>query len=295
MNATVSQLDILVRDNKKVLEPMRHRLERNCEPFPSLRDCAKQLHKLMKVVWSCACKPAHKANIQLKIRDSDCIPSFHVLFSFAEKPSLLDTTQLSWHDTEFIQVDRGGTWPPSGCTGQEDPNNSIAKLASNLTKSSMIARSIVASSLQTISPSKLPPPKSSLSNGKHKRSILNGKTSQFEDSSKLNKMNLQENMIKHQMKTLKERSNLHVSPIISEPNLTDITDICAFLSSCRRMKHVTQHVGSLTGDCRQFEVRAHEEEHVAGIGSEKAFYVMATYFRGNRISKGSDPCTSQEC
>ena len=27
---------------------------------------------------------------------------------------------------------------------------------------------------------------------------------------------------------------------------------------------------------------------VAGIGSEKAFYVMATYFRGNRISKGSD-------
>ena len=37
------------------------------------------------------------------------------------------------------------------------------------------------------------------------------------------------------------------------------------------------------------------ELRVAGIGSEKAFYVMATYFRGNRISKGLDPCTSQEC
>ena len=52
------------------------------------------LHRALNDGWSCACNDSHSANLELEIRDSNSMPSFHLLFPSSASADLV------WHETE---------------------------------------------------------------------------------------------------------------------------------------------------------------------------------------------------
>ncbi|CAD6571137.1 MAG: hypothetical protein ASARMPREDX12_004140 [Alectoria sarmentosa] len=91
-------LNSLTKDSLD-LEPTRLGRRRGGEPFRKIRDCARSLHNVLQLSWSCACGSPHSADLRLEMRESDAAPSFRVLFPHASGPSPSQPDLFIWRET----------------------------------------------------------------------------------------------------------------------------------------------------------------------------------------------------
>ena len=88
------------------LEPTRLARRRGTEPFRKVRDCARDLHVIFRERWCCTCNYTHGANLQLETRNTECTPSFRVLFPSVAS-SQTQSLNTIWKETVIRPVDEG--------------------------------------------------------------------------------------------------------------------------------------------------------------------------------------------
>ena len=88
------------------LEPTRMARRRGTEPFRKVRDCARDLHVVLRERWCCTCNYTHGANLQLETRNTESSPSFRVLFPSVGS-SQTQSSHTIWKETVIRPVDEG--------------------------------------------------------------------------------------------------------------------------------------------------------------------------------------------
>ena len=91
------------------LEPIRLSRRRGTEPFQKIRDCARSLHSVLKLGWSCTCRSPHSANLRLETRDVESAPSFRVMFPSANASSSTQPMQMTWKETVIRPMEHLGS------------------------------------------------------------------------------------------------------------------------------------------------------------------------------------------
>ena len=88
------------------LEPTRMARRRGTEPFRKVRDCARDLHFVLRKRWCCTCNYTHGANLQLETRNTESTPSFRVLFPSVGS-SQTQSLHTIWKETVIRPVNEG--------------------------------------------------------------------------------------------------------------------------------------------------------------------------------------------
>ena len=126
------------------LEPVRSNRRKAIEPFRKIRDCAKSLHKVLRLGCSCTCKHPHSANLRLETRECDSAPSFRVLFP-ANDLSLMHSSMWQMTDIRPVTDEVLKVTSPSGL---DDSSQTATEVASLTMTNSKTYKSMISSSLR---------------------------------------------------------------------------------------------------------------------------------------------------
>ena len=112
------------------LEPLRSSRRKASEPFEKIRAYAISLHRALGNGWSCTCNDPHSANLELEIRDSNSMPSFHLLFPSSASADLV------WHETEVRPLGNADQRSRHGDAPMADAHGSDVSLSAPVTSKS---------------------------------------------------------------------------------------------------------------------------------------------------------------